>query len=142
MLEFHYSKDLNTLPALTLAYIGDAVYELYVRQRLLDQNIKVHSLHKLAVRRVNHHTQANLLDQVEQELAEDELAVARRGRNAKSGQVPKNADVITYRKSTGLEALVGYLYLKGESERLEWLLSKIEGIVAEWERSNHADHQF
>lgn len=117
------------LPPLALAYIGDAVYELYVRQRLLDQSVKVHNLHRLAIRRVNNNTQSNLLARIEENLTEAELAVAKRGRNTKSGQVPKNADVVTYRRSTGLEALVGYLYLKKDYERLGWILEQIEEVV-------------
>lgn len=119
----------DVLPPLTLAYLGDAVYELYVRQQLISRSVKVHNLHRLAIRRVNNNTQSNLLARIEPELTEKELAVAKRGRNAKSGQVPKNADVLTYRRSTGLEALVGYLYLKQEYERLGWLLNQLETVV-------------
>ena len=133
MLDFTYEGNPAELPGLTLAYIGDAVYELYVRQQVLKQSVKAHNLHYLAVKRVNNNTQAALLLQVEPELTEIELSVARRGRNAK-GIVPKNADVQTYRKSTGLEALVGYLYLKQDEARLHWLLNQIEEVVA------HADH--
>jgi len=117
------------LPALTLAYIGDAVYELYVRQSILQKGKKVHDLHRLAINRVNNNTQSDLLRKVEEELSEAEMAVVRRGRNAKGAQVPKNADVVTYRRSTGLEALVGYLYLTKQQERLEWLLGQIEAVV-------------
>ena len=133
MLDFEYAGDPAVLPPLTLAYVGDAVYELYVRQNLIKQCTKVHHLHKLAVRRVNNNTQAALLEQILPELTPKEAAVAKRGRNAKSGQVPKNADVVTYRWSTGLEALVGYLYLSKEQERLAWVLAQIEAIVAAYE---------
>ena len=133
MLDFEYAGDPAVLPPLTLAYVGDAVYELYVRQNLIKQSTKVHHLHKLAVRRVNNNTQAALLEQILPELTPKEAAVAKRGRNAKSGQVPKNADVVTYRWSTGLEALVGYLYLSKEQERLAWVLAQIEAIVAAYE---------
>ena len=129
MLEFDYQEDPRLLPPLTLAYIGDGVYELYVRQNLLRKSNKVHTMHKLAIKRVNNNTQANLLALIQDELTEDELMIAKRGRNAKSGQVPKNADVVTYRRSTGLEALIGYLYLKKENERLSWILDKIEQLV-------------
>ena len=71
---------------------------------------------------------------LEPQLTEEERAIARRGRNAK-GIVPKNADVQTYRKSTGMEALVGYLYLKKDAERLQWVLQQIEEVVG------HANHQ-
>ena len=89
----------------------------------------MHNLHRLAIRRVNNNTQSNLLARIEENLTEQELAVAKRGRNTKSGQVPKNADVVTYRRSTGLEALVGYLYLKKDYERLGWILEQIEEVV-------------
>ena len=134
MLDFEYEGDPAVLPPLALAYVGDAVYELYVRRNLLGQSTKVHNLHKLAIRRVNNNTQAALLEQILPELTEKEVAVAKRGRNAKSGQVPKNADVVTYRWSTGLEALVGYLYLAKQEERLMGILSRIEGIVAAYEQ--------
>lgn len=117
------------LPALTLAYVGDAVYELYVRNSILKQSHKVHTLHRLAINRVNNNTQSDLLAKVEGELTEEELAVVHRGRNAKGAQVPKNASPQIYRRSSGLEALVGYLYLSEQDERLEWLLSQIEDVV-------------
>ena len=123
-----YEGNPAELPGLTLAYIGDAVYELYVRQQVLKKSVKAHTLHQLAVRRVNNNTQAALLTKLEPELSEQELGIARRGRNAK-GIVPKNADVQTYRKSTGMEALVGYLYLKKDTERLQWVLEQIEEVV-------------
>ena len=83
---------------------------------------------------MNNNTQAALLESILPELTEKEAAIAKRGRNAKSGQVPKNADVVTYRWSTGLEALVGYLYLAKDEERLAWILGQIEGIVAAYEQ--------
>lgn len=128
MLDFEYEGNPAELPGLTLAYVGDAVYELYVRRELLKKSVKAHTLHELAVKRVNNNTQASLLIKLEPELTEIEQSVARRGRNAK-GIVPKNANVQTYRKSTGLEALVGYLYLMKDEERLNWLLEQIEGEV-------------
>ena len=134
MLEFEYQGDPAVLPPLSLAYVGDAVSELYVRRNLLKQSTKVHHLHQLAIRRVNNNTQAALLESILPELTEKEAAIAKRGRNAKSGQVPKNADVVTYRWSTGLEALVGYLYLAKDEERLAWILGQIEGIVAAYEQ--------
>lgn len=129
-LDFTYEGRPAELPGLTLAYVGDAVYELYVRQNILKQSIKAHNLHYLAVSRVNNNTQAALLMRIESELTELEQSIVRRGRNAK-GIVPKNADVQTYRKSTALEALIGYLYLNGEEERLCWILGQIEDIVSQ-----------
>jgi len=128
MLDFEYTGNPAELPGLTLAYIGDAVYELYVRRQMLQHSTKAHTLHQLSVKRVNNNTQAALLLRLMPELTEIEQTVARRGRNAK-GIVPKNADVQTYRKSTGVEALVGYLYLKKDEERLNWLLKQIEEVL-------------
>lgn len=128
MLDFKYEGEPAELPGLTLAYVGDAVYELYVRRQLLSQSVKAHTLHQLAIKRVNNNTQAALLMRIEPELTELEQSIARRGRNAK-GLVPKNADVQTYRKSTGMEALIGYLYLKHEEDRLNWILRQIEEVV-------------
>jgi len=125
-----FQGDPTQLPSLTLAYIGDGVYELYVRNFLIEQgNIRVQNLHREAIKRVNATLQARLLEKVKSQLTEVELAVARRGRNAKSGHVPKNTEVTEYRKSTGLETLIGYLYLKGEINRIDELLSQIEEIV-------------
>lgn len=129
-LDLVYEGEPAELPGLTLAYVGDAVYELYVRQNILSKSTKAHNLHYLAVSRVNNNTQATLLMRLEPYLTEIEQSVVRRGRNAK-GIVPKNADVQTYRKSTALEALVGYLYLNGEEERLRWVLEQIEEVVSQ-----------
>lgn len=129
-LDIAYDGKPAELPGLTLAYVGDAVYELYVRQYILSKSTKAHNLHYLAVSRVNNNTQAELLMKLEPHLTEIEQSVVRRGRNAK-GIVPKNADVQTYRKSTALEALVGYLYLNGEEERLRWVLEQIEDVVSQ-----------
>ncbi len=129
MLEFTYEGNPAELPGLTLAYVGDAVYELYVRRERLHKSKKAHNLHQLGVKRVNNNTQAALLLRLESDLTEEELGVVRRGRNAK-GIVPKNADMQTYRKSTALEALVGYLYLKKDEARLQWVLEQIEEVVS------------
>lgn len=108
------------LPGLTLAYIGDAVYELWVRNYLVGQgHTKVNDLHRQAVRYVKASTQARLVERLQPILTEEEMDVLKRGRNAKSGHQPKNTEMIDYRMSTGLEALVGFLYLKGRQDRLE-----------------------
>ncbi len=112
-------KNAAALPALVLAYLGDAVYELYVRRHLVSCGfMKVDALHKQAVRFVNAATQAQVLHALAGGLAEDEAAVVRRGRNAKSGSAPKNISVTDYRHGTAFEALIGYLYLAGREERI------------------------
>lgn len=117
----------SQLSGLTLAYIGDAVYELYVRTKVLEKTKNAHQMNLEATKVVNHLAQAKLLESLEDSLSEEERLVVRRGKNAK-GIVPKNAKMINYRKATAFEALVGYLYLKGDEIRLLNLLQQIEGF--------------
>lgn len=114
----------NLYPSLVLAYIGDAVYEVYVRSRIICEHSDMppHKLHKESIKHVKAHAQSNAIRVIESLLTEEEEAVYKRGRNSKSATVPKNADVSDYRRSTGLEALFGYLYIKGNSERLDELM--------------------
>lgn len=124
--------DPKQLNSLALAYIGDAVYEEYIRHHVLLQGkTKPNRLHREAIRFVSAKAQAQVLKQMMNEdlLTEEETAVVRRGRNAKSGTVPKNTDVQTYRHSTAFEALIGYHYLSGSRERMEALIEKAIGIV-------------
>lgn len=108
---------------LTLAFVGDAAYELYVRSRLmLLGSINTNKLHKMAIKYVKAGSQAKSMHAISDELTEKEMAVYKRGRNAKSQTVPKNADVSEYRMATGFEALLGYLYLNHEEERLLYLM--------------------
>ncbi|CAM3976590.1 Mini-ribonuclease 3 [Cohnella lubricantis] len=114
---------VSQLSPIVLAYIGDAVFEVYVRQMLIAKVVrKPNDLHRAAVRYVSAAAQAKLLRRWEPLLTEEEADIARRGRNAKSGQPPKNADPGEYRHATGLECLVGYLYYRGERDRLETLI--------------------
>lgn len=126
--------DADTLPALTLAWVGDAVYELYVRTVLLKDSKNPRTLSKAAVSRVNHGLQSRLLALIENELSEHEHRVVLRGRNT-HGSVPKNGDVKEYRRATGVEALCGYLYLSGQEERLLWVLSQIDKV---WRKTNES----
>ena len=105
---------------LVLAYIGDAVYEVFTREKVLElhPDMPAHKLHKVNVHYVRAKSQSNAMSQIEPILSEDELAIYKRGRNAKAGTVPKNADLVDYRRATGFEALVGYLHLKGRQDRL------------------------
>lgn len=110
----------------TLAFMGDAVYELYVRQMLVETaNMPVNKLHGLAVQRVRASFQSNAYSVIEEHLTEEEQAIWKRGRNANSVKAPKNADPVEYRRATGLEALFGYLFLLGRKERLEELFAMI-----------------
>lgn len=114
---------------LTLAYIGDAVYELYIRTRLAGRaNRQAGRLHREATRYVSAHAQSETVKAMLGSLTEREAEVFRRGRNAKSLSVPKNADVGEYHHATGFEALVGFLHLAGEKERLLELLDRYTDI--------------
>lgn len=111
--------DIRTYSPLTLAYIGDAIYDLVIRTVVVERaNRPANSLHKMTIRYVNAKTQAQMIEALEPELSEEERAVYHRGRNAKSYTSAKNASIDDYRKATGLEALLGYLYLQGEMDRL------------------------
>ena len=117
-------KDPRTIPGLTLAYLGDCIYELIIRSALVEQGIMhVSDLNKAAVAQVRAGAQAKLMQGIEDKLTEDERAVYHRGRNAKSASIPKNASVAEYRAATGFEALLGYLYLKGETGRILELIA-------------------
>ncbi len=110
----------SILSPLVLAYIGDGVYELYVRNKLIEQfpTTPPSKLHKLSSAHVKAHAQSISMRTLEPMLTEKELSIYKRGRNAKSPTVPKNADVADYRRATGFEALMGYLYLNKEETRL------------------------
>lgn len=111
--------DIRTYSPLTLAYIGDAVYDLIIRSVIVKRaNKPPDKLHKTVIRYVNAKTQAKMIEVLEPELNEEESAVYHRGRNAKSYTKAKNASIVEYRKATGLEALFGYLYLNNDMDRL------------------------
>lgn len=131
MDEFLQRHTPQSMPALVLAYLGDAVYELHVRRYLVAQGItKVDSLHRQAVRFVNASTQAKVLHALMDGLTEEEVGVVRRGRNAKSGSTPKNMSVTDYRHGTAFETLIGYLHLSGQNERIEEIFKKACDIVS------------
>ena len=124
-------SELITISPLVLAYLGDTVYESYVREYLIRKNInkKVNDLHKSAIKYVNAKAQATVIHAIEEELTEDEERIYKRGRNQKSHTSPKNADIIDYKHATGFEALIGYLYLDKNHKRLEYIISKGIKIV-------------
>jgi ribonuclease III family protein len=122
-------RSAKTQNPLLLAYLGDAVYELYVRYHLLTKGIvRPQDLQKEATKYVAAVAQAKVYRQIEVTLAEAEIDIVRRGRNAKSGSVPKNTKVSDYRYSTGVEALIGYLYLSGDQPRLTQLMQ----LILQW----------
>ena len=115
--------DIRTYSPLTLAYIGDCVFDLIVRTVVVERgNEPANKLHHKTVTYVKAETQALLIDAMLSDLTEEELGVYKRGRNAKSYTTAKNASVGDYRKATGMEALVGYLYLQNRTERILELL--------------------
>lgn len=119
--------DMNAYSPLTLAYIGDAAYELVIRTMVVEKgNRQASQLHRLTTSYVKAQAQAAMIEALEPELTEEELAIYKRGRNAKSYTSAKNASILDYRKATGLEALIGYLYLSGREERVLFLIK--EGI--------------
>lgn len=119
-LLFHLpSKKPQLMSPVILAYIGDAVFEMMVRQYLISlPNQKSHHLHREATKFVSAKGQKRILDRWTPHLTEEEADIVRRGRNAKSGAPPKNADASEYRLATALESLVGYLYYEGRTARL------------------------
>lgn len=116
-------QDPKQVHPVELAYIGDAVFSLYVRRRLLPVSSHVQVLHDLAARMVSAVMQARAMDALEGDLTEEESWIARRGRNTKS-TVPKSASVREYRQGTAFEALMGYLYLMDQKERLHQLMDR------------------
>jgi len=115
------AKNMNSI---VLAYIGDAVYSLYTREKLtFYSDLKVNDLHRLASSEVRASAQAEFIDLLLPVLTEEETDIFRRARNAKKTTKAKSATVAEYNKSTGFEALLGYLYITGEHERLNYLLN-------------------
>ena len=105
------------------AYIGDNIFELYIRMNLINNTrLKPHNLHVEAVKHVRASSQANLLNKIEENLTDEEKDIVRRGRNAQSHHVPKNSTVEEYSYSSAFEALIGYLYLSKQDKRLKEIL--------------------
>ena len=119
-------KDARLLNPLQLALIGDAVYELFIRNYILANNVELtaHKIHVKAIGYVKAKSQSTIMHLLEEELTEEESYIFKRGRNTKSATVPKNADLRDYRMATGFEALIGYLHLIGNYERLNYIMNK------------------
>ena len=110
--------DIKAYSPLTLAYIGDSIYDVIIRTVVVERgNRTADKLHKTAVKYVKAGTQAAMIEALQEYLSEEEAAVYRRGRNAKSYSTAKNATVADYRKATGMEALLGHLYLSDQLGR-------------------------
>ena len=118
-------QEVNLMSPLTWAYVGDCVYELYIRTKLVNETkLKPHALHIEAIKHVKAKAQAETLNKIYEELTEKEKDIVRRGRNAENHHLPKNANVQDYMYATAFEALIGYLYLTKQNDRLKEILEK------------------
>ncbi|WP_184311932.1 Mini-ribonuclease 3 [Anaerosolibacter carboniphilus] len=131
-IEERTPEEIHFISPLVYAYIGDAVYEVYIRDYIINKyGGNVNTLHKIATRFVKAAAQAAAVHGLEHQLSEEEWSVIKRGRNQKSGSVPKNANLADYRYATGFEALIGYLYLMDKHERIEEIVEKAIAIIEE-----------
>ena len=117
--------EVMELSPLALAYIGDACFEILVRSEILDVRKNPNKLHRESIRFVRAKSQRELFEKIEENLTEEEIKIFKRGRNAKSHTVPKNADPIDYRIATGVEALFGYLYLLKRYNRIREIFKEM-----------------
>ncbi|MGN1357891.1 MAG: Mini-ribonuclease 3 [Bacilli bacterium] len=128
--------DIRTINVISLAYLGDSVYEVYVREHLIKMGIAlVEDLQREAIKYVSAKSQSKIVRWLTDNnyLNNDELDIIKRGRNYKRGSHPKNTDIITYKNSTGFEALIGYLYLDNKIDRLDEI---IKYILEEYDEKN------
>lgn len=117
---------MTQLSGVTLAYMGDAIYEVLIREMLLKKGMqKVDNLHKNAIKYTSAVGQNKAVELILESLTEEELSIYKRGRNASGERKAKNASVMEYRKATGLEALFGFLYLEKRFQRIYELLEEI-----------------
>lgn len=121
--------NINSINVITLAYMGDAIYEVYIRENMIKKGIvKVEELQKEVTKYVSAKGQAKILDNLLNNnfLTEEEIEIIKRGRNYKRSVHPKNTNLGTYKQATGFETLIGYLYLSNNYQRLESILKQIE----------------
>ncbi|WP_276853526.1 Mini-ribonuclease 3 [Enterocloster lavalensis] len=135
--------DVRSYSPLVLAYIGDAVYELMIRSKVINHgSMQVNKMHKHSAALVKASAQAQLIKALQEELTEEELAAYKRGRNAKSATMAKHATMIDYRMATGLEALVGWLFLTEQYARLVELVSRglvKAGLLEPWDEKGETE---
>lgn len=143
MEKFKESKegiDVNKISPLALAYVGDAVYEVYIRRVLVENpDLSVDKLHKKAVKYVRAKAQAEIVLALEPELTEEEWLIVKKGRNQKSKTVPKNSHIGDYRYATGFEALIGYLFCRDRHQRLMEVMKRAVEIILEEEKRCSVD---
>ena len=127
-IEIKRSKEeVNMLSPLTWAYVGDCVYELYIRTKLVNEsNLKPHKLHIESIKYVKAQAQAELLNKIYETLNEEEKDIVRRARNTQNHHLPKNCNVQDYMYATAFEALIGYLYLCQEYERVKEIVEQLK----------------
>lgn len=124
--------DIREYNIKTLAYMGDAVYELYVREHIVKNSREVASkLHQKTIKFVSAKAQEYIINKIYETLTEDEKEIYKRGRNASANTVPKNTDVVTYKKATGFEAVIGYLYFTGQNRRLKDIINRSITLISE-----------
>ena len=122
--------EASTYSPLVLAYVGDAVYELFIRTKVVSAgNVQVNKMHKKSADLVKAETQAKIVRALMEKLTPEELSVYKRGRNAKSYTSAKNASISDYRTATGFEALIGFLYLDGQTDRLCEIIRESLSVV-------------
>ncbi len=137
LFEFNHKvltkNELIELPPLELAFVGDAVFELYVRSAICidEKRHDVNYLHRRAICFVKANAQAKIVKNLADELTDDEKNIVRRGRNSHPHTVPKNASISDYRYATGFETLIGYLYYSGNNDRLLEILGKSYKMIVE-----------
>ena len=122
--------EINNLNILVLAYLGDNIYEYYIRRFLIEKNIpNVDSLQKESINYVSAKSQSEILQKLldNNYLTEEEISIMKRARNHKGNRHPKNCDIVTYKNATGLEAIIGYLELKNNRSRIEEIMDVILG---------------
>lgn len=118
-------SDISQMSPLVWAYMGDAVYEKFIREYVIRQGLcKNGLLHKKSIKYVSAKGQAQILKEIEKFLTDEEKDIVRRGRNSNPHSTAKNADIVEYKYATGFEALIGWLYLNEKEERLEEILKK------------------
>lgn len=122
--------DVNSLNSLSLAFLGDSIHTFFIKNKLIESNDSLnHKLHKLTKKYVSAKAQSLVLSKLKKEFTEEELAIVKRARNNKNKTIAKNASIRDYNNATALEAIIGYLYLKGENERLVCILKKTWSII-------------
>lgn len=125
-------NDVKMMNPLKLAFLGDAIYEAYIRYYIITQHVLTTSdMSKTAVKYVNAEAQAYIANTLKEEFTEEEWTVLKRGRNQKTGSKPKNASVTDYRYATGFESLIGYLYILDEKDRIYEIVGRAIDIINE-----------